>query len=220
MRQVLLVVEVRREAGFPLPLLEGPRLPPWAGEGGSPDKGYLAGIPGKGYAKILTDGVSERVFDSEATAIASDNRILPLASDETTYRFDLGGYVGSVEVRARAVYRKWWKDLQDERGFPDSDFTMVQKSVVLEGRPPEFIRGDADGNGKVNITDAVVILGHLFLGDPPLLTCPDAADADDLGTINITDSIYILGFLFLGSSAPPAPSPLPGPDPTEDRLGC
>ncbi len=71
---------------------------------------------------------------------------------------------------------------------------------------PTFHRGDADDNGQLQLTDAVRILGFLFLGQAPP-TCLDAADADDNGVLQLTDAVRILGFLFLGQ-APPAP---PGP---------
>ena len=51
-----------------------------------------------------------------------------------------------------------------------------------------FIRGDANGDGKVNVTDALITLGYLFLkGERP--NCFDAADANDDGKINIHDPI-------------------------------
>jgi len=81
-----------------------------------------------------------------------------------------------------------------------------------------FIRGDADGNGAVNLSDAIVTLIHLFRGGPSP-QCEDAADADDNGQIQLTDAIRILGFLFLGSAPPNPPGPPPSPcgaDPSED----
>jgi hypothetical protein len=220
MRQAILVVEARRGSGFPLALLEGPQLPAWAGEGGPPESGYLAGLPGRGFAKITTDGATERIFDSEATAIALDTRIQALESDVSAYRFKMGGYRGGVEVRARVIHRRWWKDLEDERGFPDGDTVMAEQAVSVAGEPPEFLRGDTDGSGLLDLTDAISLLGHVFLGEPALLPCPDAADADDSGALDITDAITILGHLFLGAHAPPAPFPFPGIDPTPDDLGC
>ena len=81
-----------------------------------------------------------------------------------------------------------------------------------------FRRGDADGDGTINITDGIFLLNHLFLGgaEPP---CPDAADANDQGALNITSAVYVLNYLFLGGPAPPAPgADACGPDPTEDTL--
>jgi hypothetical protein len=85
---------------------------------------------------------------------------------------------------------------------------------------PEFLRGDANGDCSVNITDPTYTLNHLFLeGSPPV--CPDAADADDSGDIILTDAVYSLNFLFLGGPGPPDPGPFAaGADPPPaDGLG-
>jgi len=82
-----------------------------------------------------------------------------------------------------------------------------------------FVRGDANGNQLVNISDPVVLLGYLFLGEAPV-ACLDAADANDSGTINVADAAYSLNFLFRGGRIPPPPFPNPGLDPSEDTLNC
>jgi hypothetical protein len=85
---------------------------------------------------------------------------------------------------------------------------------------PIFKRGDVDGNGSLEITDAINLLGFLFLGEAGP-TCSDAADTDDNGSLEITDAISSLGFQFLGEAAPPAPGPFTcGPDPTPDAPGA
>jgi hypothetical protein len=102
------------------------------------------------------------------------------------------------------------------------DGSMPPGSVhVVYGIPPSvpFIRGDADGDGRLNITDGVFTLSHLFLGGVNPL-CEDATDTDDRGTVELTDAVYFLNHLFLGGPEPPAPYPTPGDDPTEDGLGC
>ncbi|MDO8508555.1 MAG: PKD domain-containing protein [Nanoarchaeota archaeon] len=80
-----------------------------------------------------------------------------------------------------------------------------------------FKRGDSDNSDKYDLTDAVRILGFLFLGSPDP-TCMDAADADDNGKVEITDGITLLGFLFLGTKPMPPPFTNCGLDPTEDTL--
>jgi hypothetical protein len=82
-----------------------------------------------------------------------------------------------------------------------------------------FIRGDANDDRTIDISDAQTTLGFLFLGDRNPV-CRDAADANDDSVLNIADPVYVLGFLFLGGNAPPSPFPLPGEDPTDDTIGC
>ena len=82
----------------------------------------------------------------------------------------------------------------------------------------QFLRGDSNGDGTVDLSDAVTTLGYLFLGNASIL-CRDAADADDKGTVEITDAIYLLQHLFVGGPAIPPPGISQcGPDPTADVL--
>jgi hypothetical protein len=81
-----------------------------------------------------------------------------------------------------------------------------------------FIRGDADSDSRVTITDPIVILNHLFLQDEAP-TCFDAADANDDAVIDLSDAVRILLFLFGGSAFDP-PLGLCGSDATPDALDC
>ncbi len=104
---------------------------------------------------------------------------------------------------------------------PAPEGEVEDYQILIEASAePRFRRGDADMNGSLEITDAVALLGHLFLGgpEPP---CPDAADADDNGSQEITDAVVILGYLFLGGANPASPGPaFCGRDPTSDDLGA
>jgi hypothetical protein len=93
--------------------------------------------------------------------------------------------------------------------------------VLLFPFSPNFIRGDVDGSGTVNITDAFELAVYLFQsGTPP--GCNDAADTNDDGVLDVSDPVFLLFSLFVpGSAAPPQPFPAPGNDPTfRDNLGC
>lgn len=95
--------------------------------------------------------------------------------------------------------------------------------VALKGpqisRPPQFMRGDANADGEVNIADAVSILSYLF-GGGKTLPCDDAADANNDASLDIADAIKVLGYLFGGSGPLPDPFGTCGADPEEDALGC
>jgi hypothetical protein len=84
---------------------------------------------------------------------------------------------------------------------------------------PRFVRGDANLDERVDLSDAVKLVGHLFRG--LAAGCADALDADDSGALNITDAIFVLEFVFRGGASPPPPFPARGVDPTGgDALGC
>jgi hypothetical protein len=89
------------------------------------------------------------------------------------------------------------------------------------------VRGDANSDGSINLTDGVIPLLYLFSGGAAP-ACMDAADANDTGNIEITDAIIIFSWLFTGGTAPAPPSPSSpgypagdcGNDRTDDGLGC
>jgi hypothetical protein len=98
------------------------------------------------------------------------------------------------------------------------NIAAVLAGELLPQADQRFIRGDADGDGLIEISDPILILGRLFLGAPPV-SCEDAADANDDGELNLTDPIAILDRLFLGGAPLPPPGPEAcGADPTADPL--
>ena len=83
------------------------------------------------------------------------------------------------------------------------------------GSPPSpFLRGDANGDGAVNVPDASRILGvGLGLSNAPI--CRLAADANgDNAFTPIADAIFLLSYLFL-----PSVTSLPAPFPQCDAVG-
>ena len=99
-------------------------------------------------------------------------------------------------------------------------FEVCQPTCESPEPPPQFRRGEANGDGRVDLADGVRILGSLFGGGQPI-ECDDAADANDSGTLDITDAVFLFNFLFAGGGAPPAPGVMEcGEDATDDALGC
>lgn len=89
--------------------------------------------------------------------------------------------------------------------------------LVLESA--DFVRGDANVDRRIDISDAVTLLRSKFFGDA-IVHCDDAGDANDDGVLDISDAIYIFSYLFIGGGSPPAPFPARGTDPTPDDLRC
>jgi hypothetical protein len=86
---------------------------------------------------------------------------------------------------------------------------------------PRFIRGDCDGDGLANLTDAVCTLEWLFrAGAEP--ECIAATNSDGIGRVNITDAVYLLLHLFRSGPPPAAPFPECGVGTLESggEIGC
>jgi len=113
------------------------------------------------------------------------------------------------------VYR-----FEDAGDFPF--FCIPHEHMGMKGRihvQEKFVRGDATGEGNVDISDAVAILNFLFLGGS-VRCCDDALDANDDGAIDIGDPVFTLNFLFIGGAKIPPPYPLAGGDRSDDALLC
>ncbi|HIN80267.1 MAG TPA: hypothetical protein EYN00_04250 [Planctomycetes bacterium] len=99
---------------------------------------------------------------------------------------------------------------------PNFDHGTVD--LIPGGSTPQFVRGDVNGDGSVNLADAIAALQFLFSnGNIP---CEDAADINDDGTVNIADGVNVLSYLFSGGQEPASPFPGCGSDPTADSIEC
>jgi len=70
---------------------------------------------------------------------------------------------------------------------PNDCGTVAEKVYVL--------MGDVNNDSKVNIADAIALLGYLFAGASPP-PCAKGADANDDNKLDIADAIKVLAYLF------------------------
>ena len=85
--------------------------------------------------------------------------------------------------------------------------------------PRQFRRGEVNGDGITDVSDAIRLLLHLFAGGARP-ACEKSADVDDSGDVDVTDATRLLLGLFQGGAPPNAPYPICGRDPSDDELGC
>lgn len=99
-------------------------------------------------------------------------------------------------------------------------------SISKQGEKPptHFIRGDANENGAVDLSDAIVILNYLFHSKdaepatvPP---CMAACDANHSGGISLADPVFLLSYLFANGPVMEAPFPDCGAVTGIDDVGC
>ncbi|MGH9363414.1 MAG: hypothetical protein ACRD2T_16010 [Thermoanaerobaculia bacterium] len=84
----------------------------------------------------------------------------------------------------------------------DAEIALITRWVDEGARRTHHLtHGDADGSDRIDISDAVRILLHLFQGGAAA-RCDALADADANGKIEVTDAVVVLGYLFLGEAAP------------------
>lgn len=128
LRHLILVVRATDADGQALPLQRGPVLPDWTGD--------YAGLPGKGYAKILEDewtGESPTAAYWRDIRLVSDTRISAFATDASAYAFGAPDD-GEITVEARLVFRRAFQQLMEWKGWEDPDILMEEAAVVLSRR--------------------------------------------------------------------------------------
>lgn len=117
------------------------------------------------------------------------------------------------------IWDVFW-DFDPRPGDPDIDFCRTiydflhgwrSKGYPIDGRLTDifeahnvavFVPGDADGNGIVNVSDAVYLIAYVFGGGPPPQPVPGGGDADGNCSVNISDATYVIDYVFYGGSYP------------------
>ena len=134
-RNMILLVEARRATDGTSLVATGAQVVDELGGVGDPTAGYLAGLPGKLYAKVPVDAAGHGpVFFTEAAALAVDDRLAAHAIDRTSYRFELPRAGGPVDVEARVIYRRAFRALVDAKGWT----TDGHGRPLADLAPPHF----------------------------------------------------------------------------------
>ena len=152
---------------------------------------------------------------------------LPLGADSITdlvgVTFSVVDGEGNVVLAGSVaeVNEPWHRDRDggDGGGGGLADGPTDSLFEVTEVHDASLIRGDANDDGLVNLSDAVFVLGNLFQ-ETAAPYCLDAADVNDSGVVDISDPILILNVLYQGTGSIRSPFPEKGFDPTPDELFC
>jgi len=167
-RNALLAVEAFDQDGQRLDLASGDVIDPVGGIG-DPSQGYLAGLPGYAFYLNMTDGSNERIFYTEATAIAADTRLKPGETYEGRFVFPLSAAnARTADVSVRLIYRRSFRELLDVKGWTETG----HGGPLADVQPPHY--------------------GHLMESDqaafdvcgPKDLNGSNTVDMDDLRALN------------------------------------
>ncbi len=182
---------------------------------GGVDEGFLIGA-----AVFSFDSEVSLPANKDVVALRYHFDVAPDAPDTTTQVRFLDGAQGRGQpVRNWAGSAGASVGIEFLESFVLVDCTLQIQAIV--DITAFFLRGDANGDGNVDLSDAQHTLNYLFSGSQRP-GCLDAADSNDDGRLDIADAINILQFLFLeeGPGTLPVPYPDEGEDPTPDGLGC
>jgi hypothetical protein len=69
------------------------------------------------------------------------------------------------------------------------------------GYSGEYICGDVNRDGSVNVSDAVGIINYVFIGgDPP--DPYESGEANCDGAVNVSDAVWVINYVFIGGNDP------------------
>jgi hypothetical protein len=77
-------------------------------------------------------------------------------------------------------------------------------SIFINNTGPYYLCGDANGDGDVNIGDAVYLINYVFNGgSAPDPLCAGNVNGD--GDTNVGDAVYLINYVFKSGPAPVEP---------------
>jgi hypothetical protein len=154
LRNAILVIEASVD-GQPLAQIQGDVVPFYGSASGGDDEDDLAGLPGKGFARVLEGRINGQgpvvrpVLFIDAESVWSDTRVPSGETDQSIYGFDLAGVPedSEVDISARLLYRRAWRDTVVTKGWTTTprggpieiEVGQVETSVLVSGivLPPE-----------------------------------------------------------------------------------
>lgn len=162
-------------------------------------EGFLPPPTHPGLAATLADGADTRFLLS-----FGPSDINPGDSVRLFYSYVMGN---NVHVNSND-YRDYFSDQNPQAFYDRLDFSSLIDNAHAANNIycelvglPFSLRGDANGDGQINVGDAVSIVNYIFRNgsapDPKYL-----GDANCDGRINVGDAVYLINYIFRSGPAP------------------
>jgi hypothetical protein len=106
---------------------------------------------------------------------------------------DFANTYGPIIDTMPTIYSSSWKY------YGDPVTCTIYGDVILIGG--QFVPGDANGDGTVDVGDAIAIINYVFKDGPE----PDpfeSGDANCDGFVNLADAVYLINYIFKGGLPP------------------
>jgi hypothetical protein len=142
--------------------------------------------------------------DDTAYFFLTNRRCLPEESITGTVSFNDFGGIGRelkvFHVTDMLTGASWLCD--DNRSFYSFNYAVPPGAGRLYRVTPRCRHhGDANGDGSIDVSDAVFLISYIFSGGP----APDplaAGDANCDGEVDISDAVFLISYIFSGGLAP------------------
>ena len=140
-------------------------------------------------------------FDGEIFSISIDlNLRAPQAENHVQYTSDTATtWMPTFDINkqgnGKLVYVTYKPEPPDSIGYGLDNMYFEPPAWV------SYLRGDANGDGAINIADVVYLVNYLFIDGLP----PDPLEAGDCNcddVVNIADVVYLVNYLFGGGPPP------------------
>ncbi len=139
---------------------------------------------------LLGDSIVRFEWDLNGNAVLG-SQVTVTAAELTTFG------MGAVGVYPLML------TVEDSLGAESSE--TVDLNVVVPQL--NFVRGDANQDTKIDISDAIFLLNWLFTADSGEPPCHEAANFNADVQLDIADAIFLINFLFVGTRQPFDPYP-------------
>jgi hypothetical protein len=172
-------------------------------------------VDGKGVVSAIVFSTSKKqVLHANATdRILNFDYTLPVDGEDVSAKlfFQDGGQGAGQPVNNVVTYNT------ASMTPPTLTFQALRLEILLSADcPGSFIRGDLNGDGEVDLADAIFIVYAVVPGFDAWgsysIGCFGAADANADESVNLADAIYLIDYQFRGGAPPAEPFPACGTD--------
>ncbi|TFH57911.1 MAG: tandem-95 repeat protein, partial [Candidatus Zixiibacteriota bacterium] len=84
---------------------------------------------------------------------------------------------------------------------------LLADTITVRIKAVAAMRGDANNDGSLDISDVVFLISYIFTNGPAPTTIrngnADGSDADGPSAIDVSDVVYLIAFIFAGGPPPP-----------------
>jgi hypothetical protein len=187
----------------------------WEFLGSYPDDLWFWQCPPLGLLfTIMFDDVSP---DTICAALVCMPLGIPVFTEEVPYfslLMNIGPGEGEICVDSASIWPecgwKWSGMTCGQGGAPDRPLFLDKYGsddnhpicITIYDQPIK--RGDADGNGEIDIDDVVYLIAYIFSGGPPPNPVENG-DADCSEDVDIDDVVYLVNYIFAEGPSPCAP---------------